>query len=592
MQSWRAGLLFLLAATAAVNAQERRASLVIVRDAQGAAVEGAEVVCFARPYLFDLEGEPDLVRGVTGAGGRVVVELLPMRRYALFASIVDGDHDHFRASEVRDGLIAGAEKLLTLGEPTPQRSVRVNGDAAWFQEGPLKVQVSPVGGGQFFLDVGADGALPPMPTIASFRVLDANGAPLREGSPWKWVWGNFAEGQGERPDYDVLLPLPTIVTMHVVDEAGKPVFDAELWQKVPAEVREHADARVPPTRGSWRYLGCSGQDGRLSARLMVHVRDGHLSDEVLIEARAKGYATARSGVQTPGQIVCNGVPKPATNDGVLPFVMRAPQKLIIEPAAAYEVELAGKLPEIAPDEHPVRLRTGDDGVAPLPLVRSRHAKRVARIHGADGDPVWAIVEQHGQGRVSLDPRNVNLRVLDRNGAPARDAAASVTWTPRRGRAFEIPLVVDAQGRLRERLNHGTWFLWVRAGDDVGWRVVDEGEKDIEEELRLAPIRSARIRLVDGEKRPVVGERCSCRATTMWGRRDRAPLTRFLRRMQQDLTWDLRGVQFSDSDGMLHFPVLPIPEMTLDVEVLTGNGIWGGMVAVPVSVDEVTELRVR
>jgi hypothetical protein len=69
-----------------------------------------------------------------------------------------------------------------------------------------------------------------------------------------------------------------------------------------------------------------------------------------------------------------------------------------------------------------------------------------------------------------------------------------------------PMFTDHAGRAMFRLGHGEWFLFATNGKGVAWQLLRDADRQAESswQLQLRPLAQARLKVVDGEGKPLAG----------------------------------------------------------------------------------------
>lgn len=552
----------------AVVAQERRPAFVVSQDAGGRPLVGAMVTCFASPALLEAAEDVDVVEGVSDARGRVVVKLLAHRVYSAFA-IVPGEGGHYLASEVRENVTAGGEAVLqVVVARRPQRLV-VEGEAAWQDIGPLAVDVAPEAHNRLLLRAQAR-QVPRLPGIGCVVVRDAMGQPLWS-QPFSPSHPLVPPGQVPVEELDevvVRLPPPQELGVRVLDSLGQPVAKASVWQAIePREGRAAGASYGGLPRACWRPLGCTDSDGVVKVRVALLVRDGRVWDNMTIRAEAAGYAQGVGGVIVFGNAFDGQKQAPAMVDGVLPITLAPMQRLRVHPAGAYEIAIIGhaaKRPTPrSREEGPVHVRTDAAGVAELPLPLAPDAVRVARLQRAGEPPIWSIVATDGVDHwVGAAPPEIRVQVTEADGQPARGRQLVLIPMLFNGPGYELPTGLDQAGRATLRLNGGVWFLWCSDGNEAAWRVVDAAQPLDTVGLQLLPIPRATVRVVDGDGKPRLGARVPFGCGFDWDAQAATVENQFLVYRQMGLLGAAVRQARTDAEGLVHYPVLPLPKARL------------------------------
>ncbi|MFT6078824.1 MAG: hypothetical protein ACJAQZ_000869 [Planctomycetota bacterium] len=485
-------LLALALLCTAASSQQRSATLVTVRDVSGAAVEKAQITCWAERLFGQPASQDDFVETMSDGSGRAVLRLVPGRSYEAFAAITRaGKVEVSQVLPVVSGQAVDAQ-LLAAREP---EQIEVHGLAAW---AAFAVTVSPTKTGSRFFDVSMGGVLPAMPTARRLRVLDALGQPI-----WETVLPNAV----------IDLPPPQQLSMRVCDANDKPIAAAELWQRFPAHDPVHEWRCLPSSRSQWRHLGTTDEKGELSAAVSLQVTSGLVRTPFVVEARARGFARAHSGIRFDGSLFRNHESIKVPSDHVLPLVLEPEQVLQLHPATPARLSVFGKLDGNMLDktEGAFVIDVNAAGQGTLPLPANRQAIRVACFDHEDGSRVLAVIQRTASGlEIEASGRQVQLSVVDDCGLPAFDAQVwALAYLERIGWTQAVPVPLDLRGSANLEMDGNAWCLRVRRGNQIAWHVCDSESATATVKLVLADIPCMSISMID-----VNGKLCSPRYLVM------------------------------------------------------------------------------
>ena len=532
-------LLALVLLCAAMPSQERSATLVTVRDANGAAVAKAQITCWAERLFGQPASQDDLVEATSNGDGRAVLRLLPSRSYEAFATITRAGK--VEVSEVLPVVSGQAVDARLLAAREAER-IEVRGLAAW---AAFAVTVSPTETGSRFFDVSMAGVLPAMPSARRLRVLNAQGQPI-----WQTVL----------PSAVIDLPPPQLLSMRVCDANGKPIAAAELWQRFPAHNPVFEWRCLPASRPQWRHLGTTNEKGELTAAVALQVTSGLVRTPFVVEARATGFARARSGIRFDGSLFRNHESIKVPSDHVLPLVLESEQVLQLDPATPARLSVFGKLDGNVLDkiEGAFVIDVNAAGQGKLPLPVNRRAVRVACFDREDGSRVLAVIQRTASGlSIEASGRQLQLSVVDDRGLPAFDAQVwALAFLERLGKTQAVPVPLDLRGSAKLEMDGNAWCLRVRRGDQIAWHACAPDSATATVKLVLADIPCMSISMVDAS-----GKLCAPRSVGI-GMRSRGAGVQsteglLLASMQFDLRRELVGFGLPEPQNPIRIRTLPI-----------------------------------
>lgn len=571
------------------SAQEatRTPHVVRVVMADGTVVRGAEVTFFGAP--LDTGGAGDVARSVTDDSGRCRVSLLPTTPYLGWACRRTDAGAVVTLATERTG---NATTLTFRGdEKAPRTAWRLGGLDAWKEHGPMRVRLSLHGDDTLFAGavVDAEGRfpVPPLPPLqVEWDVFCGD----------RLVWaigGSVAD--------DTFVPGPQVIDAEVVDDRGQPVAGATIARLALVWQQGIGPFATDP-RGERFPIAVSDAAGK--ARLLV----AHNGDPF----RGVGYpplafVAGREGhgecVSALGEGRCeNGafkaVPEAGGTAPTLTFTLARRAA-----AAGRLVAAEGRRPQtmrvcaddllrVARDSsttisESAVLAVGADGTyATLPPAREREVMAgqlvVPPLDLPASDPYRRAL---GPRTVVLTPEAVNkadidlttlvplrLQVLDVDGAPA--VGAHVLVVPRARNDYVrgehgVVAVTNGAGHLVVPTLPGQWFVVVMDGSAMATATVDVKAGAAVEPLRLQPMPTLPVRVVDGEGKPVVGA-SFCTSGASWNSDGEAE-ERVVRAIGFTATnWCLQRLH-TDADGRARLPFVSTRGMRLDAQAIVTDG---------------------
>jgi len=184
---------------------------------------GAQVQLLSRPVPDeDRVGESDLVRALSDAKGRFLVDLLPGRCYTAWACMLLGDGT-YRASHAVDDVRAGGPLELVADAVRPLGSVQIDGLDPWRAGGAIECQLRSRTANVIAAPcVEQDGrfALPPLPGRRAALEVLCGGRPLQ---PWPEPLDLTVA------THTVRIQAPRAVRLRFVDaDTSQPIADATI----------------------------------------------------------------------------------------------------------------------------------------------------------------------------------------------------------------------------------------------------------------------------------------------------------------------------------------------------------------------------
>lgn len=489
----------------ALAAQHRQPFSGVVRDAAGAPLAGAQVVCSWSPDGSSLAAA-DRRETTSDAAGRFAVDLVIGRAYCVYAI---GPADETRQRRVVGPAftaVGGRTLDLVADRITTPVRLKVTGASTWQQAGPLALRIL-VANDAALPDfvIAGDGTfdLPPLPTtqvtvsLLDFRrdVIESvpvTAQPLTECA--------FA---------------PAVATRFVVVDADdQPVAGASIQspQGVRPRTRRHfASAFQAPM--SLREVAVTAADGT------AHGLAARKSTQWFV-ARHQGACSGLAGVMH-GERIENG--QPVAADADKPFRLR------LDPRTPRSVQFAGAGEDVVVHgllRSMVGFRLQNGGGSMLwTTALPREGDRWTGC-GPGAPYVWALGEGTGQRPLRTAAftqeehlelstlRRLAVQVVDAAGRPAPFATVGLShgmqgypvhWTTH--------LATDAEGRAELRVMDGDCELYAITDDAHGYLAVTDVAAT-EARIQLQPLASVRLRVVDADGQPVAGALVVARSTTV------------------------------------------------------------------------------
>lgn len=581
-----AALLAAFATTGALVAQDamteaaRRATFVRVVDGKGAAIAGA-VVTFVGcvPWLGLAFGPSDTQHIGTDERGRAQARLQGGLCYVTWAVGPADAEGRAMVSPVTGFLGAGSVSELVCDEPRAPVHVTVTGLEAWRDAGPLRFHlVTSTPGTETELEL-RDGRLelPPSPQ-AMLEVRTADGQPLWSVDP---------------KANEVVIPPPQRVHVSVHDERGAPVAGAAIRQRIGRRQYWRHDGIGGPSEERLRELGATGDDGTALV-VVCHPVDPlrEARGEMLLFASAPGRPPVAGGVFGSSFYVDDRRVAAPPGD-VLKFTLRRVEPLIGN---------CGRVPEgtVAHLHAVCRLYSGNnayhhdarafvtpvstngafvfDGV-PAEIDSTRltliapEGKRALplfpTLSGRDLPPEVAV--RAGHGPLGFEVSEVQVRVLDATGGPARGAVLCVVPGGARGVLLRDAILrcpLDSRGVASLSLAAGPWSVLVVDGE--GWAAAAQelGPGPGTIELAMQPLARMHVRLRDKDGAPISGASVLLRGTTT--RSSGSPLQALLQAgpTVPRVAWSALR---TDGDGRIAIRFVPVEGVVRRVQLRWDGG---------------------
>lgn len=515
--------LAVLAASVTARAQDaasdatRRVSFVRVSDGKGDALPGAVVTLVGCvPHLGLGHGPSDVQHVGTDARGRAQARLQAGLCYVTWAVGPADAEGRALLSPVTGFFGAGAVTELVCDESMAPSRVNVTGLAAWADAGPLRfVLATSTPGTETEIEL-RDGqlVLPPSPP-AVLEVRTADGQPLLCADP-----------RGP----ELAIPPPRTVRVAVHDERGAPVAGAAIRQRVGRRQHWRHDGIGGLSEERMRGLGSTGDDGT-AVVVVCHpvdpLREAR-GGEMLLFASAPGRPPVAGGVFNNSFYVDDRRVAAPPGD-VLKFTLRAVDRLVgncgrvpagttahlhavcklFSGANGYHHDARAFVTPVAAngsfvfDDVPAEIDScrltllAPDGNRALPLFPT--------LPGRELPPEVAV--RAAQGPLGFDTAELQVRVLDPTGGPARGAVACIVPGATRGvllRDAILRFPLDARGIATLPLAVGPWSILVVT--DQGWAAAAQelaaGPQTVE--LAMQPLARMHVRLRTGLGDPIPG----------------------------------------------------------------------------------------
>jgi hypothetical protein len=561
--------------------QARHACLGTVVDADGKALVGAAVTLVWSPGI-GAPGEPDVVQMTSDERGRFKADLVVGHAYSAWAigpPTADGTR---LVTEVTDRAAAGRVVELAASHCRTPRRVQCAGYQAWTEGGPLRLALMPDVRNGFTVPLAADadGAaeLPPTPWItAGIALLDADGRIVQlqalavDGAQVAFV------GALERD-------------VKVVDESGKPIAGATIEHDVPymQSERDGDGILLPATDAHWHLCATTGADGT------AHVR---VPDNGLRWGSDWLRATTPTGTQVMANLRTRNDTKARERpDG--PFVIRAARRDqapgSVKGITTGELALAQLETEVSvegstqglPMGLPVTIdATGHYRLVPLPPMACMPGLVLHLLPRTAGTPRCAFVAPAAavpdRAPAAFQLPNIDLAALrtcrlsavdsQNNPQPGAEVAVFATSNSPYAMLRVRALVLDHGGRADLLLDNSEWAVYATNGTAHALAFVDAGGDGPDLSLRLQPMPTLRLRVVDVAGKAVH----DARATGAPGRGAFGGALTGARgwakeRIAMQIAWRAAAAARSDRDGLLVLPVQDWAQMDSRLFVRAGE----------------------
>lgn len=580
---------------AAVPAQDRRAALGRVLDADGRPIAGAAVTLVRSEACAIGLVDADLVRATSDASGWFKAELLLGALYDGWA--IGPERDGGAAcGPVLRAIAAGATRELRCGAVAAPTVLQVEGVEAWGVGAPLACELYPDERSPLALPLPlpADGKVP-VPPLPDARHALA----LRSADGELLYWHSFGTGAPA-----LRLPPPVAVPVQAVDEQGTPVAGARIAMRV-AQVMMPTpfDVFGVAQRSLWRELGRTGADGKACVQVPLDGDPFQGGKTLVLRASADGCADSHSGWMNgpfrDGQRLDDDA-KVERVEFVLHPAYGGRGRLLAaadRPIAGARLRLAA-ISKVARDggwTHLPRvfdLRTDEAGFYAVPqlpvdaydfeVLLATPAELTQPLAGGRKPvrpalaPLLPLQPGHAAALPEVDLRQtveVAVRVLDPTSGPARGAIGVVYSLGEQARyvpgGLHPTFAVDPAGRVDLRLWPGRWLCCCLGDAGFASAEIDTGVADAGKlELQLQPFASRRCRVVGAGGAPVVGARAEPAARGHQGSGGFA--ADLLARLRDAVDGHLLAEARSDADGMLLLRVLAGDDRPGGVRVAAGD----------------------
>lgn len=579
MKSQLLALLVLLHTAAAQEAPSRVAHPGRVLAADGAAVAGAEVTLVSVEREISPAG-PDVVRATADANGRFRAQVLPTCLYRLWAVRPRGAQ--FEVSPVVEQRLPASEVRFAADGGEAPAHLQILGGEKWKDQGPLRVQVL-VGGAAGFVaeqELGTNGSVP-VPPLG-----------LCEIEVFVTAKGSLVHYENAGGSLVVALPPPQRVRAEVVDGDGKPMPGVRIDRIVSGWRRDVGPFGLA-TSCARRPVATSDAEGRAEWWVAYNgdPYEGVGYPPIAFLAAAADHREGIAGFSKTS--FANSVLRP-TAAGAEPGLRfelvkhEAPALAVTGvPAAGLRVNFSGW--HMVPMEEngatsladEIRWQPGVGAPDPAPTFRGQ----LAQIHGlmpalAADDPFRRSCSPHPL-LVAWDPsaqkqldlsglEALRLQWIDSSGGPAM--GVQVQCLPLDAGDLTvgaaIPAMADAGGRLVLPVVPGRWYvLAVRGGDWLGQELtVTAGMAP--QTLRLEKLMAMRVRVVDGDGKPIAGARFQNTGASWQGGGD--AIESCLQQLaNQVASWSLVEAS-TDAAGLATIPFLKRPRQRIDFQAYAGE----------------------
>ena len=601
------GLWLLVAAAPAQAAALRIAHPGRVLAADGAPVVGAAVTFVSVEGHGEMRDE-DLVHATSDANGRYRVQLLPTRSYTAWATQATAAGVLVSAAVPRRPL----QTELQFGKDgeVAQARWQLEGCEAWRAAGPLRVQLVVAGSEQLVPPATPDAQgtvpLPQLPRLPwELRVFCADRLVHVEG---RHSWA--AES----------LPPPHRIALRVVDEKGKPVVGAAVDRL--AGMYPNSSGPFPAPFGDHRYpVAVTDAQGKAEA-LVASLRppeQGVGYPPVAFVATKPGHEPAVSGYTS---VRFENGERVAPN--VLAVLWRTKRGLqfrlpTLAPGAGRRVAL--------PDPHAPLVRFGRVEFLPFdaesgtsvwhawtePVEKDHTVALPSRREDDDGQllelaRVLAPVAADDPFRRAVTPRPLvvpmawldadqgldlrkiqalRLQLVDATGGPA--IGAQVLLGPAGlDPCHAMRAETDATGRVVFPTLPGKWIVAALAGATFGSVVVDVGASPDVVTLPLGPLDRMRVRVIDGEGKPLAGVRFFNTGASWSGGGDAEQ--QFRTELGHQLGSWLLSRASTGPDGCADLPFVACKSLRMEFQAHHGE-VRGSELTL-VAGDEVTEIELK
>jgi len=553
-----------------------------VLDAAGDPVANAEVT-FITTDSHSTGLAPDIVRAAADGNGRFRTLLWPTRSYRGWAIADEGQvvADLVVASRVVPMRLPMTEIRFAAKPARVAEQIALRGLGPWREHGSIRVEALVDGvAGLIEPRIMDDGAVLPLPAL-----------PVLEVDVRFYVADRLVHIESSRTNNRAGLPAPHQLRGRVCDAAGQPIAGVRIermwwmWRR--------SRSPFPALHAAARFVVAETDADGHAAWLIAGREDPRARSEnswpaLAFVASKPGYAEGVSGF-TESAFCNDKVISPQPGDGPLPFVLEARQAVEATirgaPPVARLLERSNHSLIATENSYysaadlydggtvaggavtlPPRAVTLQDAVLHLTEIMPRLGAAGPFHRAVVPRPLQLVGDRFGSG-FDLDLATVvplRVQLLDVTGGPAMGAhVACLPITMTEDRLDTVPAQADAAGRIVLPILPGEWLLiGMHEGSWAKARIVVEKGHEVET-LKLEPMPSARLRVIDREGQPVANVRLGIRSSRNSGTND--AVERILNHVGFAITsWSIRRV-VSDADGRLEVPFLPSKSRRTDVQ---------------------------
>ena len=537
-----------LALCAGLPAQLRHACIGRVVDAVDSPIAAADVTIASSPDGG--AAELDVVHARTDARGYFRADLVVSQAYRAWAIGPAGADGHCLVSEVEEGAAAGVVlELVALHRAAP-RALTCSGADAWNGIGPPLLKWRPDAGSGCEIDVAAraDGSfgLPPDPWCSSaleLRTWDGELAGRTQVEP------------AEAAPKATFAP-PRVQHLRVTGASGNPIDGAEVAQRC---------------GGSWRKVGVADGAGDCLARL---IDDGSRKQWFRVAAgSAAAFLTAELPRDARSAVDLRVPLQWGRSEVAASTIVGVRADEIVSGALRGAIEDAsGRRTSSMCLQFPVHVDDGKlrfDRLA-VPLADCSYFLRlVPRGEGTVRFVLTAPVSAAKPPSVDLRKlRALRIRAVDAANNPQPGARIAVFATkPSWFRPVPSPewLLLDHAGRADLLLEGDAWAVYATNGTAHVVYAIESSSPD-EVLLRLETMRTMRLKVIDGDGRPVRGARIG---SVLQGK-DWAPGATPQTMIAPLIAWPTAAAARSDRDGILSIPLQEWVKAKTWVQVHAGD----------------------
>lgn len=381
--------------------------------------------------------------------------------------------------------------------------------------------------------------------------------------------------------------------LHVVDAQNQPIAGAVVEQML-RQYGTSGDAVFRPFLGyRWRFAGTSDAMGRAPLRMVSDspTPTGWLRIEAggvccyAVETRvskAKELRVVMPPLQVqPGEV--RGI-----REEEIAFAQLSTHAEFHADKGSHGLEM--QLPLLV-------TQAGQLSIAPTPVTSPGSSLLMQLVPRREGVPrhlLLACNAEPADRLPSLDLgtlRSWHLRAVDANNNPLPGAAVKVIGTskPRSILAVDsMELILDHGGRAELLLDESEWGIYATIGTEHALAFVDAGRNGGELMLRLEPLPTARLRVIDANGKPVAHARSEVRGGSPY--LERVAKETLKNELGALIASTTSRAARSGNDGMLIVPVQDWARVTLKAQVHAGDLVSESFELA--SGDDVVEVLVR